>query len=133
MIFLQTKKYHPFLEWYLYSSVLLVRTDSSMAPPVGLEPTTYRLTAERSTNWAIGEYIKSSNNLFSQQGNPQVFLALFCLTSVFGMGTGITKIVIVTRKLITCFYILYYITLFTFLQYFIQNFLIFFESTLKNT
>ena len=28
-----------------------------MAPLVGLEPTTYRLTAERSTNWAKEEYI----------------------------------------------------------------------------
>ena len=29
-----------------------------MAPQVGLEPTTYRLTAECSTDWAIEEYIK---------------------------------------------------------------------------
>ena len=42
---------------------------------------------------------KSSDNLFSQQGNSQVSLALFCLTSVFGMGTGITEIIIITRKL----------------------------------
>ena len=28
-----------------------------LAPLVGLEPTTYRLTAERSTNWAKEEYI----------------------------------------------------------------------------
>ena len=27
-----------------------------LAPLVGLEPTTYRLTAERSTNWAKEEY-----------------------------------------------------------------------------
>ena len=44
---------------------------------------------------------KSGNNLSFQQGNPQVFSALFGLTSVFGMGTGITQVVIVTRKLIT--------------------------------
>ena len=43
---------------------------------------------------------KSSNNLSSQQGNPQVFLAHLGLTSVFGMGTGITLNVIVTRKLL---------------------------------
>ena len=42
---------------------------------------------------------KSSNNLSSQQGNPQVFSAHLGLTSVFGMGTGITLNVIVTRKL----------------------------------
>ena len=29
-----------------------------LAPRVGLEPTTYRLTAERSTNWAKEEYNK---------------------------------------------------------------------------
>ena len=29
-----------------------------LAPPVGLEPTTFRLTAERSTNWAKEEYTK---------------------------------------------------------------------------
>ena len=60
-----------------------------MAPLVGLEPTTYRLTAERSTNWAKEEY-KSGNNLSSQQGNSQVFSASKGLTSVFGMGTGIS-------------------------------------------
>ena len=27
-----------------------------LAPPVGLEPTTFRLTAERSTDWANEEY-----------------------------------------------------------------------------
>ena len=27
-----------------------------LAPRVGLEPTTYRLTAERSTNWANEEF-----------------------------------------------------------------------------
>ena len=62
-----------------------------LAPRVGLEPTTYRLTAERSTNWANEEYIKSSNNLSFQQGNPQVFSAQLSLTSVFGMGTGIAS------------------------------------------
>ena len=45
-----------------------------MAPLVGLEPTTYRLTAERSTNWAKEEY-RTGDNLFSQQGNPQIFSA----------------------------------------------------------
>ena len=31
-----------------------------MAPPVGLEPTTLRLTAACSTSWAIEEYLKSA-------------------------------------------------------------------------
>ena len=35
--------------------------------------------------------IKTGNNLFSQQGNPQVSSAHWSLTSVFGMGTGITS------------------------------------------
>ena len=34
---------------------------------------------------------KSGNNLSSQQGNPQIFSAHWSLTSVFGMGTGITS------------------------------------------
>ena len=61
-----------------------------LAPLVGLEPTTYRLTAERSTNWAKEEY-KTGDFLFFQQGNPQVSSALRSLTSVFGMGTGISS------------------------------------------
>ncbi len=35
-----------------------------MAPRVGLEPTTYRLTAERSTNWANGEYLNLATTYF---------------------------------------------------------------------
>ena len=65
--------------------------DCDVAPQVGLEPTTYRLTAERSTDWAIGEY-KFGDDLSSQQGNPQVFSALTRLTSVFGMGTGVSTL-----------------------------------------
>ena len=45
---------------------------------------------------------KSGNDLSFQQGNPQVFSAHLGLTSVFGMGTGITPNVIITRKLLTC-------------------------------
>ena len=37
---------------------------SLLAPLVGLEPTTYRLTAERSTNWANGEYLKLATTYF---------------------------------------------------------------------
>ena len=35
-----------------------------LAPLVGLEPTTYRLTAERSTNWAKEEYKKLATSYF---------------------------------------------------------------------
>ena len=71
----------------------MVRRKSFLAPQVGLEPTTYRLTAERSTDWAIGEYInKSGDYLSSQQGNSQVFSASVSLTSVFGMGTGVSSL-----------------------------------------
>ena len=44
-----------------------------MAPLVGLEPTTYRLTAERSTDWANGEYIKSSNTYLSSRVTRKYF------------------------------------------------------------
>ena len=64
-----------------------------MAPRAGLEPATYRLTAERSTNWANEEY-KTGDFLFYQQGNPQVSSALESLTSVFGMGTGISSLLL---------------------------------------
>ena len=74
-----------------------------LAPLVGLEPTTYRLTAERSTNWAKEEYINPGNFLFFQQGNPQVFSALKSLTSVFGMGTGISSSLLSPEILLVCF------------------------------
>ena len=59
-----------------------------LAPQVGLEPTTSWLTVTRSTDWAIGEYLKASTSLSSQDVSIQVFSALLSLTSVFGMGTG---------------------------------------------
>ena len=34
---------------------------------------------------------KPGDNLFSQQGNPQISSAHWSLTSVFGMGTGISS------------------------------------------
>ena len=68
------------------------------------------------TNFYFYKIKKSSNNLSSQQGNPQVFSAHLGLTSVFGMGTGISLNVIITRKLITFFVLLHYITLLYFLQ-----------------
>ena len=69
-----------------------------LAPQVGLEPTTLRLTAACSANWAIEEYIcqesrflwilGSGNFLLSQAVSRQVSSTLRSLTSVFGMGTG---------------------------------------------
>ena len=46
----------------------------------------------------IFKYKKTGNNLSSQQGNSQVFSAPMGLTSVFGMGTGISPQVMVTRN-----------------------------------
>ena len=41
-----------------------------MAPPVGLEPTTLRLTAACSTDWAMEEYLNYhvTNILYHRQG-----------------------------------------------------------------
>ena len=58
-----------------------------MALRVGLEPTTYRLTAGCSTI-ELPEIILSGNVLLSQVVTNQVPSALKGLTSVFGMGTG---------------------------------------------
>ncbi len=71
---------------------------------------------------------KSGNNLSFQQGNPQVFSAHLGLTSVFGMGTGISLNVIITRKLLTFFLVLLYYTIYFFiLQVFFEIFLIFLD------
>ena len=48
----------------LYQGFQKVRQNYAMAPLVGLEPTTYRLTAERSTNWANGEYLNLATTYF---------------------------------------------------------------------
>ena len=64
--------------------------DFSLAPQVGLEPTTFRLTAERSTDWAIEDYI-SGSYIFSRDVTVQLSSALKSLTAVFGMGTGVTS------------------------------------------
>ena len=58
-----------------------------LAPPVGLEPTTLRLTAACSTDWAIEEYL-CRHYLFSRAASSQVSSAQMSLTTVFGMGTG---------------------------------------------
>ena len=62
-----------------------------MAPQVGLEPTTDRLTADSSTTELL------RNNIITAWQRPtltgtkfQLPSALRSLTSVFGMGTGVT-------------------------------------------
>ena len=66
-----------------------------MAPPVGLEPTTPRLTAACSTDWAKEAYWRRQappkkcwRYLFFRPVSRQVSSAQVSLTSVFGMGTG---------------------------------------------
>ena len=61
-----------------------------MAPQVGLEPTTVRLTAECSTTELLRNNGMPGDVLLSQGENPQLPSALRSLTSVFGMGTGVT-------------------------------------------
>ena len=68
-----------------------------LAPPVGFEPTTLRLTAACSTCWAKEAKAKGLTcakpfdvgiDLSSRSVSRQVLSALVSLTSVFGMGTG---------------------------------------------
>ena len=74
--------------------------DFFLAPPVGLEPTTTRLTAACSADWAKEEYLSqrpkslrvcSGDDLLSRAASHQVSSALQSLTTVFGMGTGVTS------------------------------------------
>ena len=58
-----------------------------MAPQVGLEPTTLRLTAECSAIELLRN-IGSGSDLLSRAVSSQVPSAHKGLTSVFGMGTG---------------------------------------------
>ena len=60
-----------------------------MAPQVGLEPTTLRLTAECSAIELLRK-MESGSDLLSRAVSSQVPSALKGLTSVFGMGTGVT-------------------------------------------
>ena len=62
---------------------------ASAAPPVGLEPTTLRLTAECSTTELRRQNV--GDDLFSQEAALQVSSARMSLTTVFGMGTGGTS------------------------------------------
>ena len=61
-----------------------------MAPQVGLEPTTLRLTAECSAIELLRN-MESGGDLLSRAVTSQVPSALKGLTSVFGMGTGGTS------------------------------------------
>jgi hypothetical protein len=63
-----------------------------MAPQVGLEPTTVRLTAECSTTELLrNNHIMPGDVLLSQGRESQLPSALKSLTSVFGMGTGVAS------------------------------------------
>ena len=62
---------------------------SFLAPQVGLEPTTLRLTAECSAIELLRN-MESGSDLLSRAVSSQVPSALKGLTSVFGMGTGVT-------------------------------------------
>ena len=61
-----------------------------IAPQVGLEPTTTRLTAECSAIELL-RIMESGSDLSSRAVSSQVLSALESLTSVFGMGTGVPK------------------------------------------
>ena len=67
--------------------------EQEMAPQVGFEPTTVRLTAECSTTELLRNSIRyvPGNVLLSQGREPQLPSALKSLTSVFGMGTGVAS------------------------------------------
>ena len=61
--------------------------DNEVAPQVGLEPTTTRLTAECSAIELLRN-MESGSDLSSRAVSSQVLSALKGLTAVFGMGTG---------------------------------------------
>ena len=61
-----------------------------MAPQVGLEPTTLRLTAECSAIELLRN-MKCGSDLFFRAVTSQVSSTYWSLTSVFGMGTGGTS------------------------------------------
>ena len=65
----------------------LVFRSGFLAPQVGLEPTTLRLTAECSAIELLRN-MESGGDLLSRTVTSQVPSALKGLTSVFGMGTG---------------------------------------------
>ena len=78
-------------------------TGSHLAPQVGFEPTTLRLTAGCSTAELLRN-IKSGSHLFSQAVASQVSSAACVLTVVFGMGTGVSHRRIATGNLPVSFH-----------------------------
>ena len=73
--------------------VLYQLSYGSMAPQAGLEPATDRLTADSSTTELLwNDFIKAWRRPTLTGGNPQLPLAQKSLTSVFGMGTGVTSL-----------------------------------------
>ena len=62
-----------------------------MAPQVGLEPTTDRLTADSSTTELLRNNISPQRPTLTGT-RSQLPSALESLTSVFGMGTGVTSL-----------------------------------------
>ena len=111
---------------------------SFLAPPVGLEPTTLRLTAACSTDWAKEEYRRTAHlrsplvcvgiSLFSRAVTSQVSSAPLSLTSVFGMGTGGPSASSTPTILFYRFFwrLVYYIITFCRMQVFFLIFLDFF-------
>ena len=83
-----------------------------IAPQVGLEPTTTRLTAECSAIERL-RIMESGSDLSSRAVSSQVLSALESLTSVFGMGTGGTspslppEIVAIQLLRLSCFHFTY--------------------------
>ena len=61
-----------------------------MAPQVGFEPTTDRLTADCSTTELLWNEIAWRRPTLAG-ATPQLPSALKSLTAVFGMGTGVTS------------------------------------------
>ena len=62
-----------------------------MAPQVGFEPTTDRLTADCSTTELLWNELNAWQRPTLAGAKPQLPSALESLTSVFGMGTGVTS------------------------------------------
>src|SRR5690554_2931567 len=82
-----------------YTSINVYGFFVYMAPQTGLEPVTPRLTAECSTIELL-RIIGSGSDLLSQAVSHQVPSALKGLTSVFGMGTGVTLSLLPPEKLL---------------------------------
>ncbi len=79
--------------------VLYLLSYGSMAPQAGLEPATDRLTADSSTTELLRNNITAWRRPTLTGGSPQLPSALKSLTSVFGMGTGVTSSLLPPDKL----------------------------------